>query len=267
MADSDRAPLGADIYESIEIQQYAIHKAYWPRLQEMQEISASVRQRFFPRDSSPLPPKRPFQLGQVLAAYACELFDAEARCYPAHPQITLWFSNLTARVEELVMSRIVEMDKISVTATLAYHATKSEMQIMIREALKERVKALLQPPMCESNSLALTQPVSEHESQATSELITKDEEALAAESHNEAGKLDPVAEDRKALLAAYKAKGREMGIRITDAMVAKAANPGRWNERTMVTWWKRNDLKCKPPHDRKIRAVLGRDPASNWPTK
>ena len=75
---------------------------------------------------------------------------------------------------------------------------------------------------------------------------------------------DPVAADRAALLTAYKAKGRGKGVRITDEMVAKAANPGKWNDRTMVTWWKRNDQRCKPPNDRKIRAVLAKDPSDVW---
>jgi hypothetical protein len=76
--------------------------------------------------------------------------------------------------------------------------------------------------------------------------------------------VDTVAADRAALLTAYKAKGRGKGVRITDAMVAMAAHPGKWNDRTMVTWWKRNDQRCKPPHDRKIRAVLAKDPSDIW---
>jgi hypothetical protein len=81
----------------------------------------------------------------------------------------------------------------------------------------------------------------------------------------DAGSGNTIAEDRKSLLTAYKADGRQKGIRITDEMLAKAAKPGHWNDRTMVTWWKRDDPRCKPPHDRKIRAVLTRDPSSVWP--
>ena len=77
----------------------------------------------------------------------------------------------------------------------------------------------------------------------------------------EAPKPDPIAAERDALLTAFKAKGRGLGIRITDEMVAKAAKPGKWNDRTMVTWWKRNDSKSKPPHDKRIRAVLDGDPS------
>jgi len=75
---------------------------------------------------------------------------------------------------------------------------------------------------------------------------------------------DPIAEERAALLIAFKAKARKQGIKVTDAMVAKAAK-STWNTRTMVAWWKRNDPNCKPTHDRLIRAVLARVPASIWP--
>jgi hypothetical protein len=49
---------------------------------------------------------------------------------------------------------------------------------------------------------------------------------------------DPVAAERQATLSAFKEKGRKQEIRITDEMVAQAANPGKWNDRTMVTRWK-----------------------------
>jgi hypothetical protein len=41
-------------------------------------------------------------------------------------------------------------------------------------------------------------------------------------------------EDRAALISAFKAKARRQGIKVTDEMVAKAANPGKWHERSMV---------------------------------
>jgi len=75
---------------------------------------------------------------------------------------------------------------------------------------------------------------------------------------------DPVANERAALLTDFKLRGRRQGIRITDEMVAKAANPRKWNDRTMVTWWKRNDSRCKLLHDKKIRAVLSQDPSTIW---
>ncbi len=72
--------------------------------------------------------------------------------------------------------------------------------------------------------------------------------------------------ERGAALLEFKQRGRAQGIKVTDEMVAKAAKPGRWNTRTMVTWWKRNDSRCKAAHDRLIRAVLAKDPKTLWPS-
>jgi hypothetical protein len=78
---------------------------------------------------------------------------------------------------------------------------------------------------------------------------------------------DSTAEERKALLLAFKRRGRTQRIPITDEMVAQAANPGKWNDRTMVTWWKRNDARITSIHDKKIRAVLVKNPSDLWPSK
>jgi hypothetical protein len=77
---------------------------------------------------------------------------------------------------------------------------------------------------------------------------------------------DPVASERNELLRSYKASGRKQSIVITDKMVAHAAN-SNWNDRTMITQWKRNDIRCKSPHDRMIRAVFRKDPSSLWDPK
>lgn len=74
---------------------------------------------------------------------------------------------------------------------------------------------------------------------------------------------DVVAAERIGLINRFKAAGRSKNIRATDEMIAKAAN-GRWNDRTMVTWWKRNDTRCESRHDKMIRAVLAKDPSSLW---
>ncbi len=91
---------------------------------------------------------------------------------------------------------------------------------------------------------------------------------IAALSHppqgaNAQGKIaaDPVTAERNAHMTEYKSSAKAKGIKVTDKMVAKAAND-EWNDRTMVTWWKRNDPRCGPHHDKMIRAVLAKDPAS-----
>jgi hypothetical protein len=76
---------------------------------------------------------------------------------------------------------------------------------------------------------------------------------------------DPIAAERSSAILKFKSRAKAQGIRVTDEMVAKAAKPGKWNTRTMVTWWKRNDKRCERPHDRLIRSVLARDPRSVWP--
>ncbi len=67
------------------------------------------------------------------------------------------------------------------------------------------------------------------------------------------------AEERTLLLNAYKREGKERGVRITDLMIAQAAST-KWNERTPVQRWKRNDPRCTAGDDAKIRGVLQKKP-------
>ena len=78
---------------------------------------------------------------------------------------------------------------------------------------------------------------------------------------------DPIKAQRTALFATFKKKADSQGIRITDPKVAKAIKPGKWTDRTMIGWWKRNDPRCKPPHDKLIRAFLNKDPSEILPSK
>jgi hypothetical protein len=73
--------------------------------------------------------------------------------------------------------------------------------------------------------------------------------------------------ERSALIEGFKAIARQGGVRVTDKMIAAEANPGRWNDRTIVAWWKRNDKRSTPGHDKRIRAVLARDPLLIWPKR
>jgi hypothetical protein len=69
------------------------------------------------------------------------------------------------------------------------------------------------------------------------------------------------AAERRAALEAYKRECREAGVKVTNPMIAKAADPN-WNDRTPVEKW----VKAKDPRyntlpvDRKIRAVLRTKP-------
>jgi hypothetical protein len=61
--------------------------------------------------------------------------------------------------------------------------------------------------------------------------------------------------NRAALIDAYKRECRNAGIKVTDAMIAKAASSS-WNDRTQVTWWKRTDSRSTSAADSAIRRVL-----------
>jgi len=79
---------------------------------------------------------------------------------------------------------------------------------------------------------------------------------------------DPVTAERLKLLAEFKQRGRRQGInKITDEMITQAANPDKWNGRTQIGWWKRNNAGCNSPCDRKIRQLLARQPSEIWPEK
>ena len=76
--------------------------------------------------------------------------------------------------------------------------------------------------------------------------------------------VETVALARAKSLLEFKDRARRKGIKATDKMIAQAANPGKWNDRTMVTWWKRNDKNCGRRVDILIRAVLAKDPSNIW---
>lgn len=86
----------------------------------------------------------------------------------------------------------------------------------------------------------------------------------AGYNHGQAGGSNAVTAERQARMTEFKSRARALGIKVTDEMVANAANP-KWNDRSMVTWWKRNDPRCKRPHDKLIRSVLAKDPSLIWP--
>jgi hypothetical protein len=88
-----------------------------------------------------------------------------------------------------------------------------------------------------------------------------------AENGNTEKEHDAVKQERMAILADFIKRGRAQGIRkkITDEMITQAANPGKWSGRSQIGWWKRNNKGCNVPCDRKIRALLKREPRDIWP--
>ena len=70
---------------------------------------------------------------------------------------------------------------------------------------------------------------------------------------------DPITIERRSLIQQYKRVCKEQGVTVTDTSIAKAASSS-WNDRTQVTWWKRNDPRCTSTADRLIRAVFTAKP-------
>jgi hypothetical protein len=70
---------------------------------------------------------------------------------------------------------------------------------------------------------------------------------------------DPVALERKTALRAYKEECRRANVKVTDKMVAMAAQVN-WHDRTEIQRWKSNNPRSKPLHNRKIRKVLADKP-------
>ena len=70
---------------------------------------------------------------------------------------------------------------------------------------------------------------------------------------------DPVAVERSALIQAYKSECWKRGVKVTNEMIARAASDS-WHDRTPVQRWKRNDSRCTPADDVKIRAILKKRP-------
>jgi hypothetical protein len=124
------------------------------------------------------------------------------------------------------------------------------------EPTRTLVTALVYSP-CDEAMLAQSRPSPKSMRMPETEFSTSLEaEQTDAGSSEE----DAVALVRTRELNRFKALAKRKGIRVTDQMLAHAADPN-WNDRTIVGWWKRNDPRCTTKMDRKIRAVLARDPA------
>jgi DNA-binding transcriptional ArsR family regulator len=136
MADLQRPPLDADVYEEIKVEQHEIDKRYLTEL-ELLRVSPLTRLR---EDMSGLPPSptRPLYLLRLLREYACARFDAEARRYPSGNELPQWLLNLGERIE----ARVSEFLRAGpgLRGSLDYHATLEEMKTAIHESLRSRIE-------------------------------------------------------------------------------------------------------------------------------
>jgi len=70
---------------------------------------------------------------------------------------------------------------------------------------------------------------------------------------------DACTAERTKLRDDYKAECKRAGVRVTDEMIAKAANP-RWKSRSNIQKWRSCDSKYEGSADRKIREVFRKKP-------
>jgi hypothetical protein len=164
--------------------------------------------------------------------------------------------DLDERLENSLMSRVESWKA---------EALRIGVQFELAEAHKPATSTIVPsagPPMLADPVHEEISPVERATAEQPAATLTGDDQPKGA---CRGLQLDLVAAERTVLLTEFKARGRAVGIRITDEMVAKAANPGKWSDRTLVAWWKRNDKNSTPGHDKKIRAVLNQNPASIWP--
>jgi lambda repressor-like predicted transcriptional regulator len=134
MEELDRPSFSAEVCESIEDEQYKVHKLYWDILDR---LGVTIHLHSIPR-----PPKQPLRLHRILGEYACALFDIEAARYPDSPRVSQWLEALARRIEAIVLEKLAELAMSSGLAfsTLEYHLTKHEMLAAIRAALAKRIE-------------------------------------------------------------------------------------------------------------------------------
>lgn len=130
MSDIDsKPPLDPSTYQTIELDQYDIHKRSLMALRGFQVLE---------REGEKRRPKEPARLGESIAAYARALFEAEAKRYPDDVNKRYWLATLATRVEAMMARRIWEMDTVSVPK-ITFHATREEIDATMREALQSLV--------------------------------------------------------------------------------------------------------------------------------
>lgn len=131
------------------------------------------------------------------------------------------------------------------------------------------VREILEPYLlAQAERLQATgqEEAAKHTNASAKSSLQPDMEDQREPSRPGARKVDPIAKGRRLLWNDFKSRALVQGIKINHRMLAKAAK-STWNDRTMVTWWLRNDPGCKPQHDKLIRAVLAKDPQSLCPSK
>lgn len=136
--EAARPQLDTGVYQSIELEQYEIHKRYLASLKELQVLPASdAGEAIWPRD--------PGRVSRMIEQYGKALFDAEAKRYPQSDNRNAWLRSLAERIETMMSRRIWDQDTVS-AAKLTYHGSREEIDALTRNALQTYVDEQIAPP-------------------------------------------------------------------------------------------------------------------------
>ncbi len=152
MTQADRPKLSLDVECQIEQAQNQIDLRYWNHLIQMQGLTperAQMLRKAYPTILQPPAQKEPHKLVSVLASYARELFDNEARFYPNDPKLKTWLESLAVRVVGKVLNAVgnLEVESSERGMGLECHDVDPKQMIStIENMVGERIAARLQPP-------------------------------------------------------------------------------------------------------------------------
>lgn len=144
MTPSNRPRLSHDVELEIETAKNQMHVHYWPRLQQMQELTERARDQFQRiRTLAPPSPRSPQALRSLLRQYASHVFESEATYFPDEKDLEHWLQRLSANVISEIMQRVVQVEDVGRSShiTLDYHGlTREDMVNAIREGAEEAAK-------------------------------------------------------------------------------------------------------------------------------
>jgi hypothetical protein len=126
----------------IEEEQTIVHEKYWQHLNEFdgpnRVNSVLLHGLRTSSDLKPPPLRQPKRLCFILASYANELLEIEAKRYPKSEFLQLWLNDLAQRVFDTIM------DRLSHLPNLGYHAPEDVMRHAIMESLRQETNNRLQ---------------------------------------------------------------------------------------------------------------------------
>jgi lambda repressor-like predicted transcriptional regulator len=145
MSPSNRPRLSDAIELDIETAKNQMHVHYWPRLQQMQELTEDARnqyQRLRP-NLAPPSPRSPQALRSLLRQYASHVFEIEATHFPDEKDLEHWLQRLSGKVIAEIVQRVVQVENAGRAryVTLDYHGlTRDDMISAVREGAEESAK-------------------------------------------------------------------------------------------------------------------------------